>query len=83
MSNTTTVNELRIVKLVTGIALAGIASVQGEDSTKSVVYIAAGTAVSIVRTDESDTRWSNAKSSAAWNTIWNIFFVSIIGNIFA
>lgn len=81
MANETTVNELRGVKLVTGAALAAVVGCTSETPVKSVTCIAAGTAISMARTTESDTRWSNSRSSAMWDTIWTTTLVSVVAGI--
>ncbi|QAU04191.1 hypothetical protein [Vibrio phage 2 TSL-2019] len=79
-----TVNELRVIKAVTGLAIGGVSIAMNEElPVGKLACTAAGTTMAVMNTSERDTRRLSARENAIWETVGSVALTTIIGNLFS
>lgn len=77
-------NELRVIKAVTGLAIAGVSySLNNEAPLGALACTAAGTTLAVMNTSEKDTQRLSARENAIWETVGSVALVSIVANMFS
>ncbi|AUR81097.1 hypothetical protein FDJ25_gp035 [Vibrio phage Aphrodite1] len=79
-----TVNELRVIKAVTGLAIGGVSIAMNEElPVGKLACTAAGTTMAVMNTSERDTRGFCPRENAIWETVGSIALTTIVGRLFS
>ncbi|QCW23169.1 hypothetical protein [Vibrio phage 5 TSL-2019] len=79
VKNKPSINELRAIKAVTGLAIGGIVTAFNDELPgRKLAVTAAGTTFATMNTSEEDTYGSDARTDAIWSTVGTVVLTNIL-----